>query len=101
MYKDAARLQQYKRTGNFPIVTRSIGLKSLEEVLREDAQFPSEKEELIRHQGWKLFDFLKDQRLRASDVLQKLPDKTYISLDDVIFDLKRLEEKWLRKKDSF
>jgi len=87
MYKDAARLQQYKRTGKFPLVTKSIGLKSLEEVLREDSRFPSGKQELIRHQGWKLFDFSKDLRLRASDMLQRLPDKTYDSLDDVMHDL--------------
>lgn len=93
MYKDAARLQQYKRTGKFPMVTRSVGLKSLEEVLKEDARFPSEKKELIRDQGWKLFDFSRNQRLRASDMLQRLADKTYDSLDGVMFDLEKLKGK--------
>jgi uncharacterized protein YecE (DUF72 family) len=84
MYKDAARLKMYKETGRFPMVTRSTGLKSLEEVLREDAEFPALKKELIHHQGWKLIDLFEDERVRASEVLDKLPEKTYASVDDVI-----------------
>ena len=56
MYKDAARLKVYKQTGKFPTVTRSTGIASFEEVLSEDAAFPATKEDLIRKQGWKLFD---------------------------------------------
>jgi len=88
MYKDAARLKIYKQTGKFPMATKSTGLKSLEEVLREDAKFPSLKQELIQHQGWKLIDLARDERVRASEILQKLPEKTYDSLDDVIQALK-------------
>jgi len=88
MYKDAARLKIYKQTGKFPMVTRSTGLRSLEEVLREDARFPSQKQELIQHQGWKLIDLSEDERVPASDVLQKLPEKRYDSVDDVVHALK-------------
>jgi len=84
MYKDAARLKRYKQTGKFPMVTKSTGLKSLEEVLREDAEFPSQKQELLLHQGWKLIDVTKEERVRASEILEKLPDKRYKSVDDVI-----------------
>jgi uncharacterized protein YecE (DUF72 family) len=84
MYKDAARLKIYKQTGKFPAVTHSIGLKSLQEVLTEDARFPSSKHELIDDQGWKLIDLTKDERIKASELLDKIPDKTYESVEDVI-----------------
>ena len=84
MYKDAARLKIYKKTGEFPMTTKSTGSSSLAEVLREDAKFPSNKKELIRHQGWKLMDFTQDKRIRASQLLEKLPEKTYNNLNEVV-----------------
>lgn len=84
MYKDAARLKIYKQTGKFPMVTKSTGLTSLMEVLREDAKFPSSKTELIRHQGWKLIDLTETKRVHASYVLEKLPEKTYNSVSEVV-----------------
>lgn len=90
MYKDAARLQMYKQTGKFPMVTKSIGLKSLEEILREDAIFPAEKHELVRDQGWKLIDKTRGKRIRASEALEKLPEREYTSVDDVTQTLEKL-----------
>jgi uncharacterized protein YecE (DUF72 family) len=84
MYKDAARFKIYKETGKFPMVTKSTGLGSLTEVLREDAKFPSSKKELIRHQGWKLIDLTEDKRVHASYMLEMLPEKTYNSIDEVV-----------------
>jgi len=84
MYKDAARFKIYKQTGKFPMVTKSTGLGSLMEVLREDAKFPSTKTELIRHQGWKLIDLTKGERVHASYMLEKLPEKTYNSVNEVV-----------------
>lgn len=93
MYKDAARFKIYKQTGKFPMVTKSTGLGSLMEVLREDAKFPSSKGELIRHQGWKLIDLTEDKRVHASYMLQKLPEKTYNSIKEVV---QTLESVWSR-----
>ncbi len=90
MYKDAARYKIYKQTGKFPMVTKSTGLSSLTEVLREDAKFPSNKTELINHQGWKLIDLRKDRRVHASYLLDQLPDKTYSSINGVVETLKRI-----------
>jgi len=89
MYKDAVRLKTYKETGKFPMVTRSTGLKSLMEVMKEDAQFPSQKQDLIQHQGWKLIDIKRDQRVRVREVLEELPELRYESLDDVVQALRR------------
>ncbi len=84
MYKDAARLVAYKKSGKLPKVTRSTGLTSLSEILSEDATFPTTKNELIKHQGWKLFDLSQSERVRAADVLRALPDKTFCGIHDVI-----------------
>jgi len=90
MYQDARRLKLYKEIGKFPTITRSTGLESLMTVMKEDAQFPSSKQELIEHQGWKLFDATAEERVRASETLQKLPEQDYESLDDVITALQKL-----------
>jgi len=84
MYKDAARLKTYKKTGKFPMVTKSTGPSSLMEILNEDAKFPSSKTELIRHQGWKLIDLTKTERVHASSLLQKLEEKTYNNINDIV-----------------
>lgn len=84
MYKDAARLKIYKQTGKFPKVTKETGLHSLDEVLSEDARFPASKEELIKSQGWKLFDLAEDKRVLARDYLEKLSERTYNNVSDVI-----------------
>jgi hypothetical protein len=93
MNKDAARLKIYKQTGKFPPITRSTGLMSLDEVLSEDATFPSTKQELVEKQGWKLFDNTSEERIRTANALEKLPEKTYKSVDDVICTLNRIMER--------
>ncbi|MFQ6064115.1 MAG: DUF72 domain-containing protein [Candidatus Bathyarchaeia archaeon] len=84
MYKDAARLKTYKKTGKFPMVTKSTGQKSLIEVLQEDAKFPTTKAELIQHQGWKLIDLTQNKRVHASYILQRLPEKTYSNINQLV-----------------
>ena len=92
MYKDAARLKIYKQTGKFPKVTRETGFASLDEVLSEDAKFPASKEELVNAQGWKVFDLTEDKRMLAKDYLQKLPERTYNNVSDVIETLRSVVE---------
>ena len=84
MFKDAARLKLYKETGDFQMVTKSTGVNSLAEVLREDAKFPSTKRELILHQGWKVIDLTEKDRVHASSLLSKLPDKTYNDINEIV-----------------
>lgn len=91
MYKDAARLKTYKETGKFPMVTKSTGLHSLEEVLSEDARLPSNKAELIRHQGWKLIDLTKTERVHASSLLQKLEERTYNNISEIVQTLESVQ----------
>jgi uncharacterized protein YecE (DUF72 family) len=84
MFKDAARFKLYKETGGFPMVTKSTGINSLVEVLQDDAKFPSTKEELVLHQGWKVIDLSEDERVRASYMLSKLSDKLYYDITEIV-----------------
>jgi hypothetical protein len=83
MNTDAARYMQYKKTGTFIPVTEFTGVDSARVVLSEDAQFPLSKSELIENQGWKVIDLTLDQRIHLSELLSKVPDKTYNSIDEV------------------
>ena len=91
MYSDAARLVAYGRTGKFPMVTKSTGLGSLAFVLGEDAKFPATREELIRDQGWKIFDANEERRAKAEELLIALPEGVYSNVNDVINALSRMK----------
>jgi len=84
MYSDAARLKSYVKTGEFPMATGSTGLDSVQEVLAEDARFPSSRSSLIDHQGWKLVDLTRNRRCRVSHILEQIPDRTYHSVLEVV-----------------
>ncbi len=83
MYSDAARLKVFQRTGLFPQVTSTSGLKSLEEILAPDAAFPTTRNSLIEAHGWKLFDLDSEHRICARELLERLPDRRYGSLGEV------------------
>jgi hypothetical protein len=83
MNTDAARFMQYKKTGRFAPVTLFAGVDSVRAVLSEDALFPSSKPELIEHQGWKVVDLSLNRRVHLSELLSKIPDKTYNDLAEV------------------
>lgn len=88
MYKDAARLKIYKQTGEFPKITHSTALSSFQEVLGEDTKFPATRQELMRSQGWKLFDLDEDKKAHVEEFLRQLPEKTFLSMDEVVRGLK-------------
>ena len=90
MNVDAVRFKQYKETGIFPQVTQFTGVDSARAVLGEDARFPSTKAELIEHQGWKVIDLTEKKKAHLSELLSKLPDKTYISLETVVQELETI-----------
>jgi hypothetical protein len=52
--------------------------------MSEDAQFPSSKAKLVEHQGWKVIDLRSNKRVHLSELLSKIPDKTYSNLNEVI-----------------
>jgi uncharacterized protein YecE (DUF72 family) len=87
MYSDAARLKVYEKSGTFPKVSKATGLASLKSVLEGDAVFPTTRSELIEKQGWKVFDLTEKEHVHASMLLEKLPDRKYSSMEDVIGNL--------------
>jgi uncharacterized protein YecE (DUF72 family) len=84
MNTDAARYMQYKKSGKFIPVTAFTGVDSARAVLSEDAKFPMSKSELIENQGWKVIDLSVDKRVHLSELLSKVPDKSYGSVDEVV-----------------
>ena len=88
MYRDAARLKTFLRSGRFPSLTGRMGLESLTEVLSEDAKFPTSKFQLVDEQGWKLFDMTVEERVRARVLLERLPEKTYTTISEVVSSLR-------------
>lgn len=88
MNTDAIRSKTHIMTGAFLPATNSTGTGSVQTVLSEDASFPSSKAELIADQGWKVVDLTVDKRVHLSDVLAKIPEKTYHSLDEVVKEVK-------------
>jgi len=84
MNSDAIRFSQYKSTGTFPPVTSFTGADSARQVMSEDARFPSSKAKLVEHQGWKVIDLRSNKRVHLSELLLKIPDKTYDNLNEVL-----------------
>jgi uncharacterized protein YecE (DUF72 family) len=84
MNTDAARFKEYKNTGTFLPVTSFVGLDSAKAVLTEDANFPASRADLIEKQGWKVIDLARDKRVHLSELLSRVPEKTYNSLHEIV-----------------
>ncbi len=84
MYSDAARLKVYEKSGTFPKVTKTTGPASLKTILEEDAEFPATRGELIEKQGWKVFDLTETEHIHAGVLLEKLPDRKFGDVEEVI-----------------
>lgn len=83
MNTDALRFQQHLLTGTFPSATAATGVDSAKIVLAEDASFPASKSDLIKKQGWKVIDVKPGETAHLADFLSRIPEKTYVGLDDV------------------
>ena len=90
MNTDAARFMHYYKTGDFLPVTSFTGVDSARQVLAEDAAFPISKSNLVEDQGWKVVDLTPQERVHLSDLLAKIPEKTYNSIDEVAAELERI-----------
>lgn len=88
MNTDALRFKHYKLNGKFLPVTAYTGVDSARAVLSEDAVFPATKQSLIADQGWKVVDLTAEKRVHLSELLSKIPEKTFTSLEEVIGSIK-------------
>ena len=91
MYRDAGRVKSFIQKGFFPKITSRIGAESIRGILSEDAQFPISKSNLVKDQGWKVFQDNREVR-KISAVLEKLPDQNYNSLDDLMTQLQNHQD---------
>jgi uncharacterized protein YecE (DUF72 family) len=83
MNTDAARFKRYVETRTFIPVTAYTGIDSVKAVLQEDAEFPATRDQLIKHQGWKVVDLTSYKRVHLSELLSNLPEKAYHSVQEV------------------
>lgn len=92
MYEDASRMKTLVSTGrdlaqppNSP-----SGLNSVKRALVSAADdFPATKQELINEYGWKTFNFEPGERRHVESLLNRLEERSYQSLDDVLETLHR------------
>ena len=91
MYKDAARMSIYKATGKFPKVTNSLGVSSVLEVLKEDAQFPLTTSALIKFQGWKVCEWEEGKQLHVSEILSRIEEKRFDNLSELEEEFRKLK----------
>jgi uncharacterized protein YecE (DUF72 family) len=87
MNTDATRFKRYAETRTFVPVTAYTGIDSVKAVLEEDAEFPTTRDQLVKHQGWKVVDLSLDKRIHLSQLLSQIPEKTYRSVRDVAMEL--------------
>ena len=87
MNSDALRFQTHLNSGNYLPVTSTAGADSAKEVLAQDTTFPSSKSELINKQGWKVIDVKRNQTAHLSEFLNRIPDKNYANIDEVVKEL--------------
>jgi hypothetical protein len=90
MYRDAGRVKSFIDKGYFPKITSGVGPDSIREVLGEDARFPTTKSRLLKDQGWKVFQDTGEVR-KISTVIEKLPERGFNSLDDLLTELRGQE----------
>jgi len=84
MYKDAARFVEFRSTGSFSPATRGQGTVALTEVLAPDVRFPATRAQLLRDHGWKVIAAGGGRNVHASELLARLPERTFRSLPETL-----------------
>ena len=71
---DAARLKAFDGTGRLINTTGKYEVNSMLVAIDEYRKYPIRKQELLAAHGWKIIDLKNDKRVRAQEILKKLPD---------------------------
>lgn len=87
---DASRLKYYRLKGEFPRAYGLTGLEAVKQEIMSDVKFPTNKDELIKYQGWKVIDWNDKKRIKLSSILSFLPQKSFITIDDLMDSLKSI-----------
>ena len=83
MFDDAIRFRRYVECGEFPRLTKAVGIESVREVMGR-AKFPATKSALLKSVGWKLADLEDGKQVKVDQLLKNIPPKMYENADEVM-----------------
>lgn len=89
MYKDAGKLRYYYLYKDFPKNKPPYGLDALKAELARDMKFPASRDEIIRHEGWKVIPLDEKRDIHLGDILSWLPPGTYRDIEQVVATLRK------------
>lgn len=86
MFDDARRFKFYIENGSFPQLTGNYGLEAVKDLICS-VRYPVTKRSLIDKIGWRLVEIDPGRQARLSEVLSAIPEKTYISPEEILEEL--------------
>jgi uncharacterized protein YecE (DUF72 family) len=87
---DAARMKAFDETGRLINTTGKYEVNSMMVAIDEYRKYPITKPELLAAHGWKIIDITDNKRIRAGDILQKLPNLKYKTKKELKFHIEKL-----------
>lgn len=87
---DAARMKTFDETGRLINTTGKYKINSIMVAIDEYQKYPIAKSELLSAHGWKLIDITKDKRIRAGEILNKLPSIEFKTKKELKEHIKKL-----------
>jgi len=89
MYTDAGKLRFYHLYKEFPKNKPPYGLEAIKTELLRDMNFPATRDEIIKHEGWKVIPLNEKDDIHIGDILSWLPPKIYKNPNEVIEELRK------------
>jgi len=86
MFEDAKRFLHFLKNGEFPSLTRSVGLDSVRAIV-ERTRYPLTKSMLTRKVGWRIVELDEGKQVRLEEILKDLPSENYRNAEEVIEDV--------------
>ncbi|MGI0080345.1 MAG: DUF72 domain-containing protein [Nitrososphaerales archaeon] len=84
MYEDAARMKSVVESGNDQIPKGTSGLDSLKRAIALGrVKYPASKSSLLEEFAWRTFSIEPDKKIHVGEILQRLPDRQYESVDEI------------------
>ncbi|MBS7643765.1 DUF72 domain-containing protein [Candidatus Bathyarchaeota archaeon] len=88
MFDDGQRLNYFLQKNKFPSITGATGLESVRALIQR-TRYPASKSKLSKLFGWKLVEWGKNEQIPLDNLLKNLPTKTYESVEEVLFEIKK------------
>jgi len=91
MLEDAIRFKKYVETGSFPKLATTTGMESVKNVIGR-TRFPASKQMLLQKLGWRIVEIQEGKQIRLSELLKRLPLKTFKSASELLEEIRRIAE---------